>query len=653
MNKNQTETNKTSALQKQLKILSEVSEHLIGHIDLPDVLRLILDNLIKQLGYTFSGVFLLDKQKRLSLKEVGVHPLINKIFKAAVGGSLHDVYYQIDDPYNKDCYVVKSVLERRIFSSSDLKDFSTPQYISSRESGYIQKLTGIKLFVCIPILLRGDAIGALIVATKRAESVENDKGVLEAFANQISVAIYNAQLFSKVQQQVTELKEQAQDLNALHELSSLAGSSLQKRRVLQALLDEVPAKLGHIGVNGAAVLLTSADQKHYIPIAITRTSFTRPILQALEKKLGALEDIKTDIYSSEILAAAFQQRVPQFFSSLSEAFPKTFPRKVETFLRKLINTRSNAIYPIISGNEVKGAVIISFSIPVEEVGKRQNEIMQVFVNHLAGALENADLFERLTEQYKTVEKQTNELALVNQRLRTLDRTKSEFISIASHQLRTPLTVIRGYLSMLQEGTIGTCDDKALMHIEKVMKSTERLITLVNDLLDISRIERGTMVFDMQSMRLEDLVRDVFSDFVNEAQKKGLAFQFVAPRSPTPPIPMDAQKLRQTILNLIDNAIKYTAKGTVQVSVKRVGNEVRLYVTDTGIGMTEEVRNNLFQKFMRGEGIAQMYTEGLGLGLYVAKQIIAYHNGRIWADSEGKGKGSTFAFALKIPSRFRK
>lgn len=653
-NTSQTQTNPNNdveLLKKQLNAVLEVSQSIVGIIDIEKVLELVTTHLGKNLGYKFPAIFLLDhtSSKLVTRKLGGVNSSFVKLITRFFGRNPQDIVFSMSETKN---IMVRSVVENKFLTTTNLHDFTRP-FTNKLQAKVMQKALDTELMIAVPLSLQNKAIGVLGASYKKGSISVTERTLLETFANQITIAIVNGQLFNKVQQQVVELTAQAKDLSALHDLSSIAGSSLKKRSVMQALLDQVPEKLGHLGVGGASVLLRAADANLVQAVAFTQSKFTQPVIDLISKRAKTLESVKADIHSSEILQAVFEKRQPQMFHQLSEAFPSVFTPRMDAAVKKMTGTHSNVLYPIMSGNAVQGVVLLNMTIPVEKISSHHNEILQVFVNHLAGALENADLFERLAQQYKTVENQTKELALANQRLRTLDRTKSEFISIASHQLRTPLTVIRGYLSLLQEGTIGNCDQEALNQIGKIMRSTERLVSLVNDLLDISRIERGTMTFDMKPMRLEDLAKDVFDEFAIEAKQKGLEFRFVGPRLPTPPIPMDSQKLRQTIINLIDNAIKYTEKGSVVVSIKRAGGEIRLYVTDTGIGLSEDMRANLFQKFIRGEGVSQVNTEGLGLGLYVAKQIVTHHNGIIWADSLGKGSGSTFAFSLKIPRRFKK
>ena len=245
-----------------------------------------------------------------------------------------------------------------------------------------------------------------------------------------------------------------------------------------------------------------------------------------------------------------------------------------------------------------------------------------------------------------MEKLALDLEIANIDLKSLDEAKSDFISIASHQLRTPLSIIKGYISMMREGTYGKLETKIHDPLEKVYISNERLIALVNDLLDLSRMERGRMQFDMKPTRLFEIVSSIVSDFQIVARNKKIKLTlekyFIDDL-----IIGDANKLHQVMLNLVDNAFKYTNSGDVSVKITQEDNLIRFSVTDTGPGLSSEESRKLFGKFVRGKEQSAIHTEGLGLGLYVAKLIAEAHGGSIGATSPGKGKGSTFFMLLPL------
>ena len=232
-------------------------------------------------------------------------------------------------------------------------------------------------------------------------------------------------------------------------------------------------------------------------------------------------------------------------------------------------------------------------------------------------------------------------------LERLSAAKSEFVSIASHQLRTPLTAIKGFLSLIKEGT-GNQDERRDW-LDKAYQSNERLIRLVNDLLNISRIERGKLNYDFKPTNLEKLIEDLVSELSIPAKKKNIKLKWDAPSEPIPPITADVEKLRQVVLNIVDNSINYTQQGTVTIRIVYLAhlNRIQIIVKDTGVGMTKEDLNNLFNVFSRGKNVSKTHVEGLGLGLYLAGKIVQAHRGKIWATSEGYNKGSTFYIELPV------
>jgi signal transduction histidine kinase len=229
----------------------------------------------------------------------------------------------------------------------------------------------------------------------------------------------------------------------------------------------------------------------------------------------------------------------------------------------------------------------------------------------------------------------------------LDEVKTMFLLIASHQLRTPLSVMKGCLQLALSGNYGKVEGKAREFIENAERANEREITLVNNLLDLNKIQMGKMEFDFQPVQIEDLIQSTINEVMPIAKEKNLYLEFIKPKEPLPKINLDTLKMRQVLLNLIDNAIKYTKEGGIKVKCQIKNEKCQIAVTDTGMGLTQEERNSLFQLFSRSEQAISTYPSGVGIGLYFSSEIVKAHNGRIWAESEGKGKGTTFYIELPI------
>lgn len=256
---------------------------------------------------------------------------------------------------------------------------------------------------------------------------------------------------------------------------------------------------------------------------------------------------------------------------------------------------------------------------------------------------------REVQQREQLEKLSTELEKANDSLKVLDQARAEFISIASHQLRTPPATIKWYLAAIRSGDFGPIPEAAAEQLKKTEWVNNSLISLIEDLLNVSRIERGKMEFTFEPTDILKIVQMAVDQLLPQAESKKLKFTFKKPRGKLPLVVADAEKLRQVVNNLIDNAIKYTKAGKVAVELTKTDEDVMVKVTDTGRGVKPEQKESIFQKFDRG-GKESKDSMGLGLGLYVAKVIMDQHHGRIYVESAGEGKGSTFIMTIPLKSK---
>lgn len=243
---------------------------------------------------------------------------------------------------------------------------------------------------------------------------------------------------------------------------------------------------------------------------------------------------------------------------------------------------------------------------------------------------------------------TEELKEANIKLETLDKARAEFISIASHQLRTPPATIKWYIGAVLSGDFGNLTDDVKSALERVQATNNSQISLIDDLLNASRIERGKMEFFFEKADLAELAKVTYDQLIPQAQMRKIQLIYNPPIDPIPQVMMDKEKVRQVINNMVDNAIKYTKQGSVTMSIEKTPTDLVMKVKDTGRGVDPKIAPTLFSKYTRGKDAATAAT-GLGLGLYVAKVIIEQNHGKIWVESEGEGKGSSFIFSLPINS----
>jgi len=285
-------------------------------------------------------------------------------------------------------------------------------------------------------------------------------------------------------------------------------------------------------------------------------------------------------------------------------------------------------------------VELSFAGSVAEVGFKALVLMAISIFSyilVRGIAKEIEIKEKVSGL-------VHDIATANQRLRQLEKQKSEFVSIASHQLRTPLTAIKGYTSMLLEGSFGKIPKETNEAIQTIFNSSQRLVALVEDLLTVSRIEQGRIRYEFSNFDIREIVDKVIKDKALSIDEKGLKLFFRAEDGNIPyMVRGDVTKLKQVINNILDNAVKYTVKGIIRVSISKddAMGKIRISVSDTGVGMDAKTIEQVFKMFNKQHSASKASLPVSGIGLYVARQIIKAHRGRIWAESPGVGQGTTF------------
>lgn len=255
---------------------------------------------------------------------------------------------------------------------------------------------------------------------------------------------------------------------------------------------------------------------------------------------------------------------------------------------------------------------------------------------------------REVEAREKIEQLAKELETANERLKELDQMKSEFLSIATHQMRAPITAIKGYASLILEDSFGKVEGDLRNSVDVIYQSAQGMSIMVDDFLNISRIEQGRMKYDFVVSDAAKLASQVVTELRPAIEKKGLELTIEFDPAKKYDTNMDIGKMKQAIINIIDNAMKYTPKGWIHVSVTKSDADklILIEVKDSGVGISAENIPKLFSKFSRAKNGISTNVSGTGLGLYVVKQMVESQSGRVWVTSEGEGKGSTFHIELK-------
>jgi len=295
---------------------------------------------------------------------------------------------------------------------------------------------------------------------------------------------------------------------------------------------------------------------------------------------------------------------------------------------------------------------------IETLGKVFNNMADHLARYTASLEDEvgkrtAELKEKISEldtSNQLLTKREAELTLVNERLLELDKAKSEFISVAAHQLRTPLSAIKWTLSLLIDEQADNLSAEQKSLLMKGYESNERIISLINEMLVVTRIEAGKVQYNFSIVHIEDIIDSILIDFAGQAHVRNMTLKFDKPSSDLPYIHADPEKLRTVLQNLVENAVKYTHDGGSITIAAALGDDrkVKIAVKDTGIGIPTRQQSSIFNKFFRADNASKQQTDGSGLGLFIAKSIVEKHGGAIWFES-AEGIGTTFYFTIPVAS----
>jgi len=281
------------------------------------------------------------------------------------------------------------------------------------------------------------------------------------------------------------------------------------------------------------------------------------------------------------------------------------------------------------------------------------------INAMLASLERAEHRLRETEaknraMLHTIREKTDQMETAFREAELASQAKSEFLAAMSHELRTPLTAIIGFSQLLEEKYFGDLNEKQLEYVHDILGSANHLLEIINDVLDMSKVQAGKMEMELSPVNVKELQESSLSIVRDRAVKNGIRLESdVADDLAGLQLMIDRRKVRQVLFNLLSNAVKFTPRGgTISVSSRLDGNEVIVKVTDSGIGIAAQHQKKIFNEFYQIRGGSVDKTPGTGLGLYISKRIVEMHGGRMWVESAGEGKGSMFAFTLPVDTANR-
>ena len=456
--------------------------------------------------------------------------------------------------------------------------------------------------------------------------VDKLKKSLEEMDEQAKLIVRTDIELNKTQE---ELDKKITGLYALQRLSRIISTTLEESQLFKVIES---TSFEDLGFEKAFALLWDDKENKFIPYI--SMGYLHDGIEAIKPQVNSDRDIYLDLI-----------KTGKTFSSISVPHNTALREKIN----HIFKVNSFVISPVLPKEGSKGFFFVGTENMDVAITEGDEELITILSNQIGQALENARLFEKTwraqQELEKKVEERTRELTLALDELRKISKRKTDFISSVSHELRTPLTSIKGYAAILMEEKLGPLPQAAKERLEKINRHSDELVHMVNDLLDIARIESGGAGMKMEGQDLKTVISNVADLISIQCKNKNIEL-ITNIQKDTPPVLADRVQLERVFVNLLGNAVKFTPEnGKITIKTHTEDNVIQVDISDTGIGIPPDSLSMLFEEFYRVDNPVNQQVKGTGLGLSLVKHIIEAHKGRIWVESK-PGKGSTFSFTLQ-------
>jgi signal transduction histidine kinase/HAMP domain-containing protein len=514
---------------------------------------------------------------------------------------------------NRGSVTGRAVVDRQAVHVRDLAEADEAEFPEGRA---FARRFGHRATLAAPLLREGVPLGAIMVRRKDAQPFSDKQiEILQTFADQAVIAIENARLFREIQERTLELEQSLEEVRALSDVSRAVSSSLDLARVLHEIAEQ-------------AAKLCDADAGFIQEYVHEAKSFR------ISASWNAAEDFVGTVQAAQITlgkGAAGRSavtgkptQIPDILTELDYPFRDIL---AEAGYRAVLSV------PMLRDERIIGTVVVVRKTP-GGFDERHVNLLTTFASQTTIAIEHARLYRDVTEKGRLLEE--------------ANRHKSAFLANMSHELRTPMNAIIGFSEVLLDPAMQVNNEERAQFLSDILNSGKHLLNLINEVLDLSKIEAGRMELHVTPAALSEVFETVHSTLRPLAAKKGIEFQ-VEPAAGIAPFPMDASRIKQVLVNLVGNAIKFTPdRGRVWLRATAQNGTVQVEVGDTGPGIAREDHERIFQEFQqaqttRGAG----KPEGTGLGLTLARRFVELHGGRLWVESQ-VGVGSHFYFTLPTP-----
>jgi signal transduction histidine kinase len=477
----------------------------------------------------------------------------------------------------------------------------------------IARLGRARTLVVVPMTKDDEVIGAIGIYRQEVRPF-TDKQVelLQNFAAQAVIAIENVRLLNELRARTDDLARSVGELQALGDVSQAVNSTLD----LETVLTTIVQRAVQLSRTDAGAIYVFDDERKEFKLRATYGMSESMIVAITDRRIGV---------GDANIGVAVTNRTPIAIADLRN---EPISPVNEINLRE--GYRAVLVVPLLRPDRIVGALVVRRKTP-GEFAQSTVDLLETFADQSVVAIQNANLFHEIEEK-------GNQLAVASQH-------KSQFLANMSHELRTPLNAILGYTELIQDGIYGEVPEKAQGVLKRVESNGKHLLGLINDVLDLSKIEAGQLVLSLADYSMKDVLYSVFSAVEPLAADKNLNFKVEA----QPDMPKgrgDERRLTQVVLNLVGNAIKFTDQGEVVIKASAANGAFTVAVRDTGPGIPETDQAKIFEEFQQADTSATKKKGGTGLGLSISRRIVEMHGGKLWVESE-VGKGSTFAFSLPV------
>jgi GAF domain-containing protein/CheY-like chemotaxis protein len=573
---------------QQLEAINEVGRAITSVLDLEAVLRQIVDTTKERFGHYFVSILLMEGERLVFEDGSTIGDSDRRLARRSKA-------FDLQGPG----IVSDAARTGRPVLVNDVRD--DPRYAP------VPEIPNTLSELAVPIEVKGRVIGVLDVESDHPFAYDQtDVVLLQSLASQAGVAIENARLFA-------ETEAEARRRALISEVLQAASTSLDPEDLLHQAGETISRRLG----TPSAVFLWVPEEGALRPVAVHAADATDVPLD---------EGMRVTCEMNPVLFAAVEQRRSQVLERVAGHVSGPF-----AVLADRLRLRSDIYVPLISRERVLGVLALCRVEGQPPPSPDDVSFAEIIGANLSVVLENARLFQ---DAVRTAE-----------RLAEVDRLKSQFLANMSHELRTPLNSIIGFSRVILKGIDGPLTDLQRQDLEAIYNSGQHLLGLINDILDISKIEAGKMELAFEMVDLEEVVRGVMATAVALVKDKPVELQQSIPAD-LPAVIGDNRRIRQVLLNLVSNAAKFTDEGFIRVEVWADEEFVTVSVADSGIGIPPDKLPHIFEAFTQVDASPARKYGGTGLGLTISKSFVELHGGRIWAESE-VGQGSTFYFTLPV------